>query len=78
MMATHLPMAANMLAQFDRDMRSMNMTPDPRWNALADSIRQDLTRMPELTAQEMQSMMREYPVRMRRLMQMHRDMIKNM
>ncbi len=39
-------MAANMLAQFNREMSQMNMPDDPAWRATVDSLRQDLARMP--------------------------------
>ncbi|MGQ0813071.1 MAG: hypothetical protein ACT4O1_01215 [Gemmatimonadota bacterium] len=75
MMEMHRPMAANMLAQFNRDMQQMNMSADTAWHALADSIRQDLTRMPDLNTRQMQSLMPGHMARMRRLMQLHRELM---
>jgi hypothetical protein len=71
-------MAANMLSQMNADMRSMNMTPDQAWNATADSLRQDLARMPDMSAQELKAMMPAHRARMTRLMQMHRNMMARM
>ncbi|MGH7475695.1 MAG: hypothetical protein ACRELD_05350 [Longimicrobiales bacterium] len=75
MMPQHRQMAANMIAQFNREMREMNMATDAEWNALVDSLRADLTRMPELSMAEMQALMPEHHARMRRLMQMHQSMM---
>lgn len=71
-------MAGNMLAQMNRDMQQMNMAADPKWNALVDSVRQDLSGMPEWSTQEMQSAMSAHMSRMRRLMEIHSGMMKNM
>jgi hypothetical protein len=78
-MATmHRQMAANMLAQMNRDMQQMNMAADPNWDALVDSVRQDLTRMPEWSNAEMRAAISAHMSRMRRLMEMHGTMMKNM
>jgi hypothetical protein len=78
MLPKHRQMAANMLSRMNRDMRSMNMPGDQAWNATVDSIRQDLTRMPELSGQELKATMPAHHARMTRLMQMHRDMMGRM
>lgn len=78
MLAPHRQMAANMLSRMNSDMRSMNMSGDAAWNATADSLRQDLTRMPEVSGAELKSMMPRHHARMMRLMQMHRDMMGKM
>lgn len=78
MMPEHRQMAANMMAQFNREMSQMNMPDDPRWRATLDSLRQDLARMPELSAAEMQRMMPAHNARMTRLMDMHRSMMGDM
>lgn len=78
MATVHRQMAANMLAQMNRDMQQMNMAADPKWDAPADSLRQDLTRMPEWIVQEMQAAMSAHHGRMRRLMDMHTAMMQNM
>lgn len=78
MMPVHRQMAANMLAQFNREMSQMNMPDDPAWRATVDSIRQDLARMPELSAAEMQRGMPAHHSRVMRLMEMHRSMMASM
>lgn len=78
MAVMHRQMAANMLSQMNRDMEQMNMGADVKWNALADSVRQDLTRMPEWSMQEIHATMSAHMGRMRRLMGMHSAMMKNM
>jgi hypothetical protein len=77
-MPMHRQMAANMIAQMNNEMRRMNMTGDARWTALMDSLRQDLIRMPEMNAQQLKAFMPEHHSRVARLMQGHRDMMKNM
>ena len=42
MLPAHRQKAANMLAEFDREMREMNVSSDAVWNATVDSLRQDL------------------------------------
>jgi hypothetical protein len=78
MMPQHRQMAANMLAQMNREMRDMNMTADESWTATVDSLREDLTRMPEMTPAEMQALMPAHHARMQRLMGMHREMMGEM
>lgn len=78
MMPTHRQMAANMLARMNREMRDMNMTADAAWNATVDSLRQDLTRMPELTGGELEALILAHRTRMMRLMEMHRAMMSEM
>jgi hypothetical protein len=78
MMPMHRQMAANMLAQMNRDMEQMNMPADDAWTATADSLREDLSRMPEMSAQELRDWMPGHHARMTRLMEMHRAMMGNM
>lgn len=77
-MPEHRQMAANMLAQMNRDMQQMNMPGDEGWTATVDSLRQDLSRMPEMSVQELQEWMPGHHARMTRLMEMHRSMMGNM
>jgi len=77
-MATHRQMAGNMLAQMNGEMRSMNMTADPAWTALVDSVRQDLVHMPDLSGAELKAFMTAHHARMQRLMAMHREMMGKM
>jgi hypothetical protein len=74
MLPTHRQTAANLIAQMNREMRQMNMPADPAWTATVDSLRQDLVRMPEMGAAELQSAMPAHAARLGRLMRMHRSM----
>ena len=78
MMPMHRQLTANMLARMNREMRDMNMAADAAWNATVDSLRHDLTQMPELTRSELESMMPGHHARMTRLMEMHRTMMSDM
>jgi hypothetical protein len=78
MLPMHRQMTANMISQFDRDMRGMNMQADARWTATLDSVRRDLTRLPEMSGNELRSFMPEHSARLMRLMDMHRAMMGNM
>lgn len=77
-MPEHRQMVANMLARMNREMSSMNMAADPAWTATVDSIRSDLTSMPNLTADEMAAMMPAHRARVERLMSMHQAMMGQM
>lgn len=74
----HRQMGANMLARFNREMSQMNMSGDAEWRAIVDSVRQDLARMPELSAEEMGRMMPAHHARVTRLIEMHRSMMAHM
>jgi hypothetical protein len=78
LMPAHRQMGENMLEQMDEEMRGMNMQPDAQWNAKADSVRQDMTRMPAMSPAELQAFMPEHRARMMRLMEMHRSMMGSM
>ena len=78
MLPTHRQMAANMIAQMNREMRDMNMAADTGWTATVDSLRQDLVRMPEMDAAELQAFMPAHQARLERLMQMHSSMMQGM
>jgi hypothetical protein len=77
-MPEHRQMVANMLAQMNREMSSMNMGADAAWTATVDSIRSDLTSMPNMTADEMAAMMPAHHARVERLMSMHQAMMGRM
>lgn len=74
----HRQMVANMIGQMNKETHDMNMTTDAQWNATVDSLRDDLKRMPEMSAQEMHAFMPAHHERMMRLMNMHNTMMKNM
>lgn len=78
MLPMHRQMATNMLTRMSSDMRAMNMSADAAWTTTADSVRQDLARMPEMGAAELKAVMPSHRGRMTRLMQMHRDMVRKM
>lgn len=78
LMPQHRQMTANMLAEMNREMREMNMAADEDWTAVVDSLRQDLTRMPDMGAGEMQSFMPAHNGRIQRMMEMHRAMMATM
>ena len=78
MLPMHRQMTANMLSQMNSEMRSMNMAASTAWTATVDSLRQDLVRMPDMGGAELKAMMPAHHTRMRRLMQMHRDMMRSM
>ncbi|HEU4751845.1 MAG TPA: hypothetical protein VFU47_01975, partial [Armatimonadota bacterium] len=68
----------DMLARMDKQRRGMNMAADPRWNALEDSLRHDLTRMSGMSATELKASMPAHHERMARLMKMHQEMMRQM
>jgi hypothetical protein len=78
LMPAHRQMGENMLQQMDDEMRGTNMQPDAQWNAMADSVRQDMTRMADMSVAELRAFMPEHRARMMRLMDMHRSMMGGM
>jgi hypothetical protein len=77
-LSSHRQMVANMLADMNRQMRDMNMSAGDAWNVLVDSVRSDLTAMPEMMAAELSAMRDAHYSRIRRLMDMHASMMKGM
>ena len=78
MLPMHRQMVANMISQMNTEMRGMNMKPDSTWQATIDSLRQDLVRMPEMSAGELGTFMPRHGARMMRLMDAHRAMMGSM
>lgn len=78
MMPEHRQMVGNMLSQTNREMQDMNMPGDTAWNATVDSLRDDLTRMPEMSPEELQQFMPGHEERVMRLMKMHQEMMQGM
>jgi hypothetical protein len=78
MMASHDRAMSQMMDTMGADMRNMKMTADPAWNALADSVRQDLAELPALEGQKLEARMRAHTERMRRLMATHEKMMQSM
>jgi hypothetical protein len=75
---SHRQMVANMLSQMNQEMRNMNMSGGAAWAALADSVRQDLVRLPEMSASELRNAMPAHRARVTRLMEQHREMMRAM
>jgi len=78
MVPMHRQVVGNMLARMNADMRSMNMGADAAWNALVDSIRADVVRLPELSAPELEATMPAHLGRVTRLLESHRVMMRAM
>ena len=75
LMPMHRQMTANMLQQMDSEMRGMQMADDTSWTALADSVRQDLTQLPDMNAAELPEFMKRHQGRVERLMARHEQMM---
>jgi hypothetical protein len=78
MMAGHEAMMSRMLDRMGADMRGMKMQASPEWNALTDSVKQDLAEMPNLKGQALATRMRAHAGRGKRLMGMHEKMMATM
>ena len=75
MLPAHRQRVANMLSRMNGDMRNMKMSADARWTARADSVRQDLVRMPEMTPQQLKSVAAAHAGRVAGLIRLHRQMM---
>jgi hypothetical protein len=75
MMATHRGMMSQMLDGMGADMRTMKMSGTSEWNALTDSVKQDLADLPNLKGQELSAWMRGHSERVKRLLAMHEEMM---
>lgn len=78
MMPTHRQMTANLLAQMNREMRDMNMADDAEWNETVSALREDLVRLPDMSAEEVQAFLPEHQARIDRLIEMHGSMMGDM
>lgn len=78
MMADHDRMMAQMMDRMGTDMRAMNMAGDRGWNALSDSVRQDLAALPALEGAALRDRMRAHADRVVRLMGLHERMMGSM
>jgi hypothetical protein len=78
MMAAHDRMMSQMMDRMGADMRGMNMAGGADWNALTDSIRQDLAALPQLEGKALSTRMRAHGERVNRLMSMHERMMGSM
>ena len=75
MMAPHQEMMSRMMDGMGADMRGMKMSGSPEWNALTDSVKQDLAELPNLEGQALSARTRAHGERVRRLMAMHEKMM---
>jgi hypothetical protein len=75
LMPMHRQMTANMLQQMDSDMRGMQMAGDTSWTALADSVRQDVAQLPDVSAAGLPAFMERHRGRVERLMARHEQMM---
>jgi hypothetical protein len=75
MMAMHQGMMSQMMDGMGADMRNMKMSGTPEWNALTDSVKQDLADLPNLKGQGLSARMRGHADRVRRLLAMHEEMM---
>ena len=75
LVARHEEMASRMLDAMGSDMRMMSMQADSAWQALADSVRQDLAAIPTLSGRAREVRLQAHRARMRRLMDMHAAMM---
>jgi hypothetical protein len=74
-MAAHQEMMSQLMDGMGADMRGMRISGSPEWNALTDSVKQDLAELPNLEGQALSARMRAHGERMRRLMEMHEKMM---
>ncbi|HSL70280.1 MAG TPA: hypothetical protein VK864_08545 [Longimicrobiales bacterium] len=77
MLPRHRQMADSMLAQMNRERHDMNLMADTTWNALADSVRNDMMRMPGMSGPELQTFLPQHGARMTRLMESHQRMMES-
>jgi hypothetical protein len=75
MMAMHQGMMSQMMDGMGGDMRNMKMAGTQEWNALTDSVKQDLAELPNLKGQELSARMRGHADRVKRLLAMHEQMM---
>jgi hypothetical protein len=78
MMAAHDRMMSQMMDRMGADMRSMNTSVDAKWNSLVDSVKADLAALPGLQGKELSARMNSHADRVRRLIAMHKGMMKGM
>ena len=78
MMATHERMMSQMMDRMGADMRGMSMRSDAKWDALADSVKSDLADLPSLKGTELLARMKAHSVRVQRVIDMHKVMMKDM
>lgn len=78
MLPEHRQLVANMMAQMNQEMRSMDMSDNTEWNETVNALREDLVRLPEMTAEELKAFIPEHEERINKLVEMHRSMMAGM
>ena len=78
MLPEHRQLVANTIAQYNQEMRGMNMADDEEWNSTVNALRQDLVRLPEMSADELKAFLPEHQERINKLQEMHRSMMASM
>lgn len=78
MVPMHRQMVANMIAQMNQEMRTMNMPANAGWTATIDSVRQDLIHLPDMSSPDIAASLPARHSRITRLLAMHRDMMAKM
>jgi hypothetical protein len=76
MLRAHEAMASRMLDAMGSDMTMMNMRPDAAWTGLTDSVKRDLADLPSLSGRALETRLTAHVDRMRRLLDMHRAMMR--
>lgn len=76
--AAHDSIARSALAQMDREMGTMTMPPDGAWQALRDSVREDLAALRTMAGEAFVLRMRGHVGRLRRLIERHESMMTSM
>lgn len=72
----HASRVQQMLEAMNRDMSAMNLQSDTAWAALADSVRNDLSRLAQLRGEQLILGMRAHVGRVRRLLERHESMMR--
>lgn len=75
MIPMHRQMVGDMLSQMVSESRAMNLPPNAAWNTLADSVREDLVRLPQMNKNEVKQAMPADCARVTRLIRMHQAMM---
>ena len=75
MLPLHRQMVGNMIVRMNQDMRGMNVPTNAAWTSTMDSLQQDLLRQPKMSAGDLAASLPAHQARIRRLIQMHRDMM---
>jgi hypothetical protein len=77
-MATHQRTMSQMLDRMGADMRGMQMSGNSNWNALTDSVKQDLAELSNLRGEALSTRMQAHADRARRLIAAHEQMMQGM